>query len=315
MFNKTHALRGTTGPALAFVRSKYVQAYPCGRRRSTEIDPDNDSDTKNSYYIPFDPEARLNTEANNRRYSSLNGFKQTYLNDWGEAGATLVLDGYLFTVELPTLRGVNYSSIESFVGAVCALIGADVSSTDEIYANIRIAEVPLFSSNALKYSTYVLRNQSATEFPSECLDLPQEGAVDLSSDSFYFSGLSFSTQSVARYENTNQEQDRGYTFTEGVTYDTVDIVNESRVDTHESQYSRQRVISLCILRKDQKAGWQINRQALLPEISHGATENSVQVDELFVNSLRQDGRSVPSLKLADMGDGTYQMQFFNVDLT
>ena len=55
-----------------FVKSLNVQAFPCGRRRSDS-----------NQVIPFDPEARLNTEANNRKHSGINGYTQTFLkSDW-----------------------------------------------------------------------------------------------------------------------------------------------------------------------------------------------------------------------------------------
>ena len=70
---------------LAFLKSTAVKAFPCSRRRSTLIDVDGRADTvEDRYYIPFDPEARLNTESNIRKHSGLNGFKQSYIQEWND---------------------------------------------------------------------------------------------------------------------------------------------------------------------------------------------------------------------------------------
>ena len=90
---------------LVFIKSKNVNVFPCGRRRSNLIDADGSTLTVNDrYYIPFDPEARLNTEANNRKHSGLNGFRQSYIYDWSYTASSgvlsLVIEGYLFNIIL-----------------------------------------------------------------------------------------------------------------------------------------------------------------------------------------------------------------------
>jgi hypothetical protein len=60
MFTEVHLKNDDSGQKLAFINSLNVQAFPCGRRRSEQITSADDK-----YYIPYDPEARLNTEKNN----------------------------------------------------------------------------------------------------------------------------------------------------------------------------------------------------------------------------------------------------------
>ena len=77
-------VRSSDNANLIFIKSRYIKAFPCSRRRSNlTIDTDgNENSVLDKYYIPFDPEARLNTEANNRKHSALNGYKQDYLREW-----------------------------------------------------------------------------------------------------------------------------------------------------------------------------------------------------------------------------------------
>ena len=94
---------------LTFIKSSNIQAYPCGRRRAVEDRDLNDNDIVEAdehIRIPFDPEARLNTEANNRKHSSLNGYTQTYLKEWDEKKKllTVALAGYLFNITLTDNR-------------------------------------------------------------------------------------------------------------------------------------------------------------------------------------------------------------------
>ena len=85
-----------TANNLVFIESSYIKVFPCGCRKSELVET---GATKQ--YIPIDPEARLNTEANNRKHSGLNGYKQEYLNYWNTNGElSLVLAGYLFNIKL-----------------------------------------------------------------------------------------------------------------------------------------------------------------------------------------------------------------------
>jgi hypothetical protein len=161
---------------LAFIDSKSVKVFPCGRRRNQLIDTANDNKTDG--YIPFDPEARLNTEANNRKHSSLNGFKQSYINKFENKILSIVIGGYLFDINL------THTTLDSFAKSFASDIGAD----DAIYANIKLEDITLYSSTTVtpEYRTTILRNQTATEVPATCLDLKY-------TDGYYFSGLSLSS--------------------------------------------------------------------------------------------------------------------------
>ena len=119
LFNETH-LYGES--MLTFIKSTNIQAFPCGRR-SSAINYDKNSNSKidddEKYYFPFDPEARLNTEANNRKHSSLNGYTQTYIKQWdtSQKALTMSLAGYLFSIYLvdkQTSPNTDFSVVNDF---------------------------------------------------------------------------------------------------------------------------------------------------------------------------------------------------------
>lgn len=305
MFIETHS---DNGKLLTFIKSTNVQVYPCGRRRSTIIDQDTTTDDQ--YYIPFDPEARLNTEANNRKHSGLNGYTQTYLKDWDEANKLLMfsLGGYLFNIELCTkdsngtvLNDYGTPAVFGFkvieilkntaealkdnaktmaeITAAEALLN-NITDATEIYANILIEDVHLFSGRQ-EYFTEVLRNQSKTDTdnPETSLDLLKSNIANATSEvllasenepnNYYFSGLSFSTSPL-----TGQEKTR-----------SVEKITPVR-DAAMGKTVTQTQVSLCILEKVKTSAegetldvweWKIHQPALLPKIEHGATDDSIVV--------------------------------------
>jgi hypothetical protein len=280
---------------LVFIKSKNIQAFPCGRRRSNLIDADKSSDTRNDrYYIPFDPEARLNTEANNRKHSGLNGFKQSYLKSWISDGIiTFVIEGYLFTI-----TAEEYATDVVFGNAIEKLLG----TANTIYANIQLANIKFFDGMAGvgESATEVLRDQSLNEEPSNCLDLLIDNADKSSPDSYYFSGLSFSTK--------------------------------------DKSNSKSGLYSVQILAKDD-TGWHIYNPFRLPNIEHGNLRHSIKVpgdvyiysdddqnfygnltvDEnisakvLNADSVQQNGHSVALLNVVKSTDESgaikYQLKF------
>ena len=266
--------------ALAFIKSSNVQAFPCGRRRSTLIGNDLNNDgfvsEAEGFRIPFDPEARLNTEANNRKHSSLNGYTQTYLKSWNnnmDGKLVLSIAGYLFGISLAT----DYISEYGFCNHVFDTIINKIKKLDKdfdeesftanhsrIYANIVIEDVQLFAGFQ-NYYTGVLQSQS-TENTSQVLDLLCTDKNPEDINSYYFSGLSFSVAPLTG-------------------------INETRSELKLN--SRQTIISLCVLQKD--AGvWCIHEAARLPEITHGDTENSVVLGDLTASSV-----TTPKATIAD----------------
>ena len=222
---------------LVFIKSKYIKAFPCGRRRSELIDPADDSD---KYYIPFDPEARLNTEANNRKHSGLNGYKQSYLNYWKANGdISIVLAGYLFNI------ASNYFNVADFGTAITKANLLNITGGD-IFVNIKLAEIAFFAGtkDVPSASTAILRDQSLSVDPRECLDLLY-GTNKTSLDSYYFSGLSFSSEDLEAW-------DRKY--------------NESRDGW----------VSLHLLTHNGEK-WVIYEPCRLPNIDHGTEKNSVEI--------------------------------------
>ena len=171
---------------LVFIKSKNINVFPCGRRRSQV-------DTKNYSYIPFDPEARLNTEANNRKHSGLNGFSQSYIYDWtynSNSGLlSIVLGGYLFNIILDK----NYR-IDKDLGIALETYFGNASS---IFANIKLESVIFFSgtNEVPQATTEVLRDQLLNDEPAQCLDF-FNGTDTNDANSFYFSGLTLSAQDL-----------------------------------------------------------------------------------------------------------------------
>jgi len=268
---------------LTFLNSLNVQAYPCGRRRSTDIE--NDTGDKEKYRIPFDPEARLNTEANNRKHSSLNGFTQTYLKDWDENTLTISLAGYLFTITLDS----GYASENAFGTALFNALTTDNKELPEathLYANILIEDVHLFSGFT-EYYTGILRNQSGdvSEKPETALDLVADETAAADIGNFYFSGLSFSATPLTG-------------STEFKTYD-------SATNTKNNQTA----VSLCLLEttaldENGKPIWKIHEPARLPKIMHGDTEDSVVVagNTLMQSDLTVEGKA--TVKEAEIAEKT-----------
>ena len=249
-----------------FLKSANVQAFPCGRRRSTSLEADTNSDgTLEEYRIPFDPEARLNTEANNRKHSSLNGYTQTYLKSWNEkedGKLILSLAGYLFNITLS-----SYCEPNTFGNA--AVTALEEPSATCIYANIVIKDTQLFQGFQ-NYSTEVLHNQLRLEADENepFLDVLKDNTDAEDINNYYFSGLSFSAIPLTGIEKTRSE-----------VYKYI-----SELDSHE--ILRERHVSLCILEKDATtSNWKIYEPARLPKVEHGDIEDSVKIKHLYLDSL------------------------------
>jgi hypothetical protein len=267
---------------LVFIKSNNIKVFPCGRRRSAPVDADGKTNTvSDRYYIPFDPEARLNTEANNRKHSSLNGFKQNYLSYWDTSGElSFVLAGYVFTISSP-YKGAN--AVNDFGKALEETL--NIAEAEHIYANIRLANIDIFSSienktNLPSASTEILCGQgfqSNNQNPLEYLDLffnPSSEPTQLDTivadpNNYYFYGLSFSS----------------------VPTDSNNCVSLQLIDKKDNT-------------------WVIHEAARLPKIDHGDIEDSVKVTTLIAEAIYQNNRPVATLELAEnTNTGHYQLKF------
>ena len=261
MFNEVHEYtpKDSTDIPLVFIKSRDVQVFPCGRRRSSDIGP-----ADNSYRIPFDPEARLNTEANNIKHSSLNGFTQTYLKDFDDVQLSLSLGGYLFNIMLEE----GHNTVKDFAEKLVKNLSA--SEPTEIYANILVSSTQLFSNTyvgkQLSYNTNVLSGMVASQDEAALDLLAEDAASNETIDKYYFSGLAFSVVPVATLAK-DEEYDEEYFKT-----------------SDECVKSGHKIISLRIL---EKAGgeWKIHEPARLPKIEHGDTEDSVILGDTTINSI------------------------------
>ena len=276
----------TTTP-LAFIKSTNVFVYPCGRRRSIISES-----TRADSYIPFDIEARLSTEANIIKTSAQNGYNQSYVKGWEfdkVPTLALTIGGYNFKIKLDN----NYDNADNTLGAaIIEKLGDDAAT--KIYANIRIEDVQITSGSSTE-KTQVLRNQSGSSVGSSSLDELINSSTDTNkADSYYFAGLSFSTIPITGKEQT-------YSTAMG----SVEIGNGNLVN--------QQIYSLCILSRDleaENASWELYQRALLPNIQHGKDLNSVEMDTLYVNTLKQHGFSVPGVELIEISKGSkYKLAF------
>lgn len=300
MFVEVHSSNTEGGIKLAFIKSLDVQAFPCGRRRSELVtfdDTNSDGNIENAehYYIPYDPEARLNTEANNRKHSSINGFTQNYIKSWDDNSISLGIGGYLFKIKTHYTDNKYHSAYDAF-GSTLTNILENTSAS--IYANIRIDEVPLYSGFTTYY-TSVLRDQATVkkpatvEQPSDSIDRKIDGIDEINTnpkDCFYFAGLSFSLSPL--------------------TGNFQGPAGESSLTKADG--SKQRTISLRIL--DNIDGtWKIHQPALLPNIEHGDTENSIKVGTVYADNILCGETSVPTMTLEHVGDNTYRLKFSAVN--
>jgi hypothetical protein len=256
MFIEKHNLHATTSssfnPTLAFVKSVLVKAYPCGRRKSTLV-----TEGEQKYNIPFDPEARLNTELNNRSISASNGYTSSYIKEWNEDSKrfSLVLGGYSFELSLPDDIDETKKMyfVNNFGKALITYLEKPAATV--IYANIRLEETPLFRGE-VDYDTWILRDQ--TDYGQTArseLDVEISEKIDLvnQEQNYYFSGLSFSTEPLTDIDDTR-----------------------SRIDITTTRRPQQ-VYSLCIMKKVGDT-WYLNETAKLPKIEHGEAADSIRVD-------------------------------------
>ena len=304
MFIETHSTNSTEGEGITlhFIKSLNVQVYPCGRRRSQVIDEGKVTER----FMPYDPEARLNTEYNNINRSSLNGFTQTYLKPWKEKDDSVYLSiaGYNFKINLAT-KNTFISSPDMFGKNILG----ENSTAEHIYANILLEEIPLFNDNNLNYTTWILRDKSDTDKCGNAnaeLDLLVKNKDPEDTNSYYFSGLAFSTTPYTNTEGTRSEY-----------YPEIKNTNKKRI------------VSLCILDHIDNA-WTVHQPALLPNIEHGDTENSVKIPGDFeadivnttilnvTDAINKSGVPVPTIYLSKVsntaGETCWQLRFSDLKI-
>lgn len=296
MFNKKHQIGygSNSEQYLSFLGSKYVKVFPCGRRRAYK---------KDGTPIPFDPEAKLNTELNNRKVSGLNSLNESFYvgQEWSTDLLRLVIGGYSFDIELAD----SCKNIADFCNKATELIG---NNDKAIYANIKLSKIQIYESNDSSYDsssaldsyTWVLKNQSDdTNISYLDIKIKDDPATI---DDFYFSGLSFST----------------YPLVDGMTTDT----DYAHSPIYSSDTVTQQDFSIKLFIYDK--GWKLNPTILLPELSHGDTDKSVRFTELQADKMVQFvGENkvkfdVPAMainyKETDGEDNVYQLKFYNIDV-
>lgn len=297
MLNKVHIHSETDKDiSLVFAKSLNVQVFPCGRRRSELI-----NNEKNDYYIPFDPEARLNTEFNNRRHVGINGFTPSFITGWdsNKKTFTFTIAGYSFAInEIGTNSKFEITDMNAFGNAIIDKLGQDFRNSTKIYANIKLEEVPLYKrdDDITVYNTWVLRNQSASDKALLTLDLAQSDQnIDVKdANNYYFSGLSFSVEPITGIQTKS--------------------VSDKFLPAKDDNPAQQE-FSLCILVKDNDAStWQLCESSKLPKVEHGDEEDSVNVQHLNAESIRFKNRPIAVFDVNELptDSGTvYQLHLYN----
>lgn len=312
MFIETRAGKtvNNTDITLAFAKSTNVYAFPCGRRRSSEVDQDgNLVNTKtDKYYFPFDPEARLNTEANNRKHSSLNGFTQTYLKDWDNDKKllTLSLAGYLFKIALSTVtikttatdHGTNqasvieteidYCDINNFGNGILAAIrkqfeAALDSAKNEEDRNAAENAIATINSATAIYANIVIEDvhlfSGFQEYFTGILRNQTDGDLPATS-------LDLLKTAAENMHDYIEARNFDNYFFSGLSFSTVPLTGAVQtrscepvtvqIDSVANKTVERLVVSLRILERDTSGSeWKIHQPALLPKIDHGTTEDSI----------------------------------------
>lgn len=323
MLNKTQSFKENDSRKLAFLASSKVNVFPCGRRRSPAIASDTASNSTEYNRIPFDPEARLNTELNNRNHSSINGFDSTYIKSFNSSTGilTTVLGNYSFKLNFLHHKTSDILSLNDIGTAVSTTIFGQESNKQlqnliskgeipKIYANIRIEHIALTSSDSRVYYSEVLRNQSDSRIVEDHLDLlVSSEAEPTDASNYYFSGISFSLFPIT--EKSEKEN-----FPRSSKESIVDAIKHTE-------------ISLCILEYNTSTNqWEICQQALLPDIKHGELEDSVEFDtiiaqKIYIKDEQKQLNTVPALRLKKINEASifappiaskYQLQFSSVEV-
>lgn len=284
---------------LAFLNSRNIYAFPCGRRRSTLLgvsDPAQDNNTTSGYRIPFDPEARLNTEANNRKHSSLNGFTQTYLANWPNNATQLavVLAGYVFNIDIES----SYTSVNAFGNRVAEVLATDLEGVvnealknriENLYINILLEDASLFSdiANELEYSTKVLSSLVTTRDGSALDLLLNPSLEEADVNNFYFAGLAFSSSpltAVARAVYKENNPSGAPVISDDALAEAIGTFNTREEYEYSVNTTKKHLVSLHLLTKVGGV-WQIHEPARLPKVEHGLTPDSIIIGDTQATSL------------------------------
>lgn len=312
MFVEVHNAVGLneSSPKLGFVKSLNASVFPSGRRRSELVDFDGHGDdlvsTNEMYHIPYDPESRLNTEANNMKHSGINGFTQTYIKEWDFEHFLFSIGGYLFNLntQYESQASLGYTSVYDAFGKTFS--GQVDTWGTCIYANIRLESVPLYEGFK-KYNTTILRDQTSEVNPKTSLDViisdlaTTDALRNTPTECFYFSGLSFSSTPLALIDTEGK-----ITNTDKNTWKTI----ETRKIYDDEGQVYQQVISLKILNKIDDT-WFLNQSAVIPNIQHGPIEDSIKVGTVFADAMAVGNDPVPALKLIQdsVDPSTYKLCF------
>lgn len=155
-----------------FLQSKNVNIFPCSRRGQFDM---QDSA---KYY---DPEARLNTERTNRLSTSVNGFTDSFIDNFDADAGNLVFTLAGYRVEA---KNIN---IEKIAEALAA------TDEDIIYAHLSLHTGISLSIN--DYYTEILYRQSNSSYDKNYIDVTYT-SNGITND--FFVGISFTKDANAK---------------------------------------------------------------------------------------------------------------------
>jgi hypothetical protein len=189
---------------LTFLQSLNVQVYPCGRRRSAV---QNDGE---NYYIPFDPEARLNTEFNNRKLASANGFTESYIDIWNADNAIKICWDGTATETYKTLGSNTFykvsEPIDTLVNGIVCLSNSSGADTEILLNSANDIQVV----DGGEYTQYVVNVQKSNSTFKYATD------VDITFETpglyFFYSEDTQVSSFTIDYENIFSFTLGGYTF-------------------------------------------------------------------------------------------------------
>ena len=285
---------------LTFLRSLNVQAFPCGKRRSTTVD-------RAGTRIPFDPEARLNTEANNLKHSNINGFAQTYIESWDDTSKklTVSLAGYVFSIDLDDVCASPQQFCSYLAEAAKSEPDASDVYTNDVYLNILIEETPLFLGEPRAYTTHVL-GSLVTSNDESALDLPINGKTESRSavEDYFFAGIALSPTPLSSAAR------RKYSASDGASFNTRDDFTYS-ISVDGASVVKKRIVSLHLLEKVDDT-WKIHEPSKLPNIKHGVDENSVSVHILESDEIRTNTLSIEAANMSTANIGNLDAEALTI---
>ncbi len=239
-----------------YLQSKNINVFPCSRRGRLE------DDTTGIVVQQYDPEARLNTERTNRLHTAVNGFTDSFIDDYIKDKVTVLdedddgklIEGTEHEVDrnigtlIFSLAGYYVEAKNFDPATIATALGLTPTAGDKIYAYLYLTTG--VSVGVTGYFTELLGRQSdlTSGINTNYLDVPYTGSY---------------TDSSGKERSVND-----YFFT-GVSFVSArpDSIAENKHYLPLFSYS--------------DSTWKLEQASLLPKIEHDDTEDSIKVSGDF----------------------------------